>query len=176
MHWHVMTCPPNRETKAESFLAIRFTDVFVPRQIVYHRRRLRSGRGVNTVERIEKREVPLLGRYICLRADPAALFAALHESRARGLDVLSGILYGPDGLAVVPDDQIDAVRSMDGREIGRPQPYRKGDRVRIRVASLGEVEARLTDVQVSKARALMRWFGTLREVTVSPSEIVGAAA
>ncbi len=176
MHWHVLTCPPQGETKAEEFLTPRITDILIPRQTIHVRRRLRSGKGVSSVVRDETRSVPIFGRYLFVRCHQSIVHALIRESRDRGLDVLTGCLHGDNGPASVPDHHIAYLREIDGRQINKPRPFRSGDRVRVRLGVVGEADAVLTRVRGDQATALMAFLGSLREVRFAVSDIVERVA
>jgi transcription antitermination factor NusG len=137
--WHVLWTRSNCERLVSDQLAARGFGTFLPTVETWTRRGATRQAAV----------LPLFPGYLFLHE---ALDKSRHVEvlKARGLVRVLG--EGWDRLAVVPEDEVDAIRRVvDARVPAVPHPYlREGRRVRIVRGALADVEGILLKVRADK--------------------------
>jgi transcription antitermination factor NusG len=137
--WSVLWTRSNFEQLVYSTLAAKGFQLFLPRITAWSRRR-----GTRRME-----QVPMFPGYVFLHheMDKAAY---VEVCRTPGLARILGERW--DRLAVVPDEEIDAIQRMLSAKLPiAPYPYlREGQRVRITAGPLADVEGILVRSKPNK--------------------------
>lgn len=138
--WHVLWTRSHCEQLVYDQLAGKCFELFLPKIEIWSRR----GPGSRALT-----GAPLFPGYLFLRhaLDKTSYIEA---RKARGLVAILGERW--DRLAVVPDQEIEAIRRLvDAHLPALPHPYlREGRRVRITRGPLAGVEGMLTNVKIQK--------------------------
>lgn len=171
---YVLTTPPQRERAAEDYLHRIGVQCFVPKEVIECRLR---GRGAY-LKPAASRIVPMLRGYVFVRLAEAWMITDIlhHQSRSQR-PVLTGYLASNGAPAAVPDTAMETLRMLDGRSIERgfkPRVFRPGEVVKVGVGPMADLDARITAVRGEKVKALVKWFGGLREVDIRIASLVQA--
>lgn len=131
--WRAVTVKPNHERAAAQALEWKGWETFLP---LYRSRRRWS-------DRIKELELPLFAGYVFCR------FAAPDKGRVLSTPSVVSVVGFAGRPAVVPDEEIEAVRLMTGSGLAvGPWPYlRVGQRVRIEAGPLHGLEGILIQVK-----------------------------
>jgi transcriptional antiterminator RfaH len=162
--WYVVHSQANAENRALTNLARQGYDTWLP----LYRKTRRHARRIETVLR------PLFPRYLFVRVD---LQAEVWRPILSTMGV-SDLVSGADGPLPVGDAVIDALKmqaSEDGHFDLRPSAFKSGERVRIRVGPLADLEGIFQlESDAERVMVLLKLMGREVRVTV-PSEDVESA-
>jgi transcription termination/antitermination protein NusG len=131
--WYALTVKPNHERAAAQSLECRGLEAFLP---LYRARRRWS-------DRVKELDLPLFAGYIFCR------FPGVERARVLAAPGVTSVVGFGSQPAVVPDNEIQAVRVMVGSGLPvSPWPFlRVGDRVRIEGGPLYGLEGILSQVK-----------------------------
>jgi len=163
--WYALWTHSHCEQLVNGQLAVRGFELFLPMIGVWSRRD-----GVKY--RIHR---PLFPGYLFLR-DHLTASRYIEVQKARGL---VGVLGGRrDGPNVIPDTEIDAIRTLVRSELPvSPYPYlRTGQRVRITEGPLADVEGILIDRRAAKGLLVLSVHLFRRSVAVEIDSSLAVAA
>ena len=162
--WYVVHSHANAESRALTNLARQDYDTWLP----LYRKTRRHARRIETVLR------PLFPRYLFVRVD---LQAEVWRPILSTMGV-SDLVSGADGPLPVGDAIVDGLKmqaSEDGHFDLRPSPFQPGDRVRIRVGPLADLEGIFQlESDAERVMVLLKLMGRAVRVTV-PSDDVESA-
>jgi transcription termination/antitermination protein NusG len=164
-HWYALWTHSHCEQLVRDQLAGKGFQVFLPKIETWSRR-------AGVKHRIL---TPMFPGYLFVREDLSdARYAELLG--ARGLVCVLG--NGAGGLAQVPDDEIDAIRTVvDAQVRAVPHPYlRTGQRVRITSGPLADVEGVLVERHAGKGLLVLSVHLFQRSVAVEVEPAFAMAA
>jgi transcription antitermination factor NusG len=156
LHWYAVWTNSHCEQLVCDQLTARGFEPFLPRIEVWSRR---GG---------QRRVVsaPLFSGYLFLRHPAMSKASYVELCQARGLVRVLGERW--DRLEIVPDDEIDGIRTvLDARIPVKPHPYlREGERVRILRGPLADVEGTLVRTKPNKGLVVLQVALLQRSVAV----------
>jgi transcription termination/antitermination protein NusG len=156
LYWYALWTNSHCEHLVSSQLSARGFDPFLPRMEIWSRR--------GAQRRVVS--APMFPGYLFLRHPAMTKASYVELCKARGLVRVLGERW--DRLAVVPDDEIDAIhRALDARLPVTLHPYlRDGDRVRIVRGPLADVEGILVRTKPNKGLLVLQVALLQRSVAV----------
>lgn len=182
MIWHILTCAPQREFKAQESLRALGLETMVPVEYRWHDVRKFGAAKKAKIEKVVKAH-PLWPRYVFIGCDRFVTpWRDIYSLRTDGRALITGALYRngmPYALSHLERLHIQALTNIEKPQIA-PVASRRlyaGDRVRI---IDGPFAGQLHKVHKSakngeSIRIMVSLFGTLTEASV-PTSMVEAAA
>lgn len=139
-------------------------------------------RAVTTGRRSRKSSIipaPIFGPYLFLKIPDDAIPAALNL-RCNDQPILSRIIAGGCGVSVIPDAEIDALRSeiSAGAFAPKPKPahrFKTGDAARVRGGAFDGFDTVVESIMGDKARVIVNLFGreTPAQMPISSLGVAG---
>jgi len=162
MTWYALNTGRQLERRAFQVLRAEGFDPFLPIEVRVLRPDRRAGKRRSI-------RLPLIPGYVFAREIPWRLF---HTAQFNGRRLLLGVL-GPDGPEPIPDEQMAAIRSVDGTTtpLARIKP---GDVLTIRLGYHDRRQVTVTDVMHGRLQVAMLMLGGYRLMTVDESKIEAA--